>query len=653
MDVRLPDGTLIQGVPDNITKAELTAKLARNGYDVSKLKSNPQLDGVPGQPGDVMGNRNVGQPSAGRSIGERIEGGIETAMTLATGATGGTLGMVGGTVKGLAGAVMDGTFGTQAGVRQVEQSAANGMQALTYAPRTEAGQEYAGKVGEVLAETIPAMGLTSEMAAIGRGASQVGKAARGYAAATNASLNAADAALAAAPKAPLRDLVRKPVASMSGVGAAETRKAAIRAERFDRFGIKPTEGQLTRDPVQIKFEREIAKTEEGKAAADRFAEQNVQVERVLSGLEEETGALIADPYDKGKAIVEAVETKAAAKKAEANVAYTEARAAGEMMEPVDITPVLTFVKANKGKDKMAPIISMIESEIKQNGKEVGGGLDKLTLNPTPKRIMMTLDAAEDLRQAINDLAEPGTPNMPIGIKVKQLLDKATEEKGGEKYKVARKKWADYSKEFTDRDAINSLLRTKPGRTDRVVPFEQTFDHLIIKGNRDSVKHVFKVLDDTPAGQQAAAELRGALVSHIRDKVFSNGGADKLGNVVGSQKKILDVVTQLDRKGVLEAALGKDGARAIRDLRDLAVDIYTEPGVVNRSNNENAIVAALDKIHNTSGFLPGAGYVTKHVRDHVKSRVIAKKIEKALNPGHKSGDSTPTPPRSRPAGAPLH
>lgn len=39
MDVRLPDGTVIQGVPDNITKAELTAKLAKNGYDVSKLST--------------------------------------------------------------------------------------------------------------------------------------------------------------------------------------------------------------------------------------------------------------------------------------------------------------------------------------------------------------------------------------------------------------------------------------------------------------------------------------------------------------------------------------------------------------------------------------------------------------------------------------
>lgn len=37
MDVRLPDGTVITGVPDNFTKAQLIEKLRANGYDVSKL----------------------------------------------------------------------------------------------------------------------------------------------------------------------------------------------------------------------------------------------------------------------------------------------------------------------------------------------------------------------------------------------------------------------------------------------------------------------------------------------------------------------------------------------------------------------------------------------------------------------------------------
>jgi hypothetical protein len=37
MDVRLPDGTIIKGVPDGMSKADLTTKLQANGYDISKL----------------------------------------------------------------------------------------------------------------------------------------------------------------------------------------------------------------------------------------------------------------------------------------------------------------------------------------------------------------------------------------------------------------------------------------------------------------------------------------------------------------------------------------------------------------------------------------------------------------------------------------
>ena len=42
MDVRLPDGTVIQNVPDGISKAELTAKLKSNGYDIAKLETASQ-----------------------------------------------------------------------------------------------------------------------------------------------------------------------------------------------------------------------------------------------------------------------------------------------------------------------------------------------------------------------------------------------------------------------------------------------------------------------------------------------------------------------------------------------------------------------------------------------------------------------------------
>lgn len=59
MDVQLPDGTIIRGIPDGTSRADLTAKLARNGYDVSKL------DGAPAQPSN--GQRNLSDLITGRA----------------------------------------------------------------------------------------------------------------------------------------------------------------------------------------------------------------------------------------------------------------------------------------------------------------------------------------------------------------------------------------------------------------------------------------------------------------------------------------------------------------------------------------------------------------------------------------------------------
>ena len=40
MDVRLPDGTVIQNVPDNITKAELDEKLKANNINIEQPMNN-------------------------------------------------------------------------------------------------------------------------------------------------------------------------------------------------------------------------------------------------------------------------------------------------------------------------------------------------------------------------------------------------------------------------------------------------------------------------------------------------------------------------------------------------------------------------------------------------------------------------------------
>jgi hypothetical protein len=70
MNVTLPDGTVIRDVPDNITKAELTEKLARNGYDVSKLSAS-----------QLKQKAETYDPTEGMSGFEKFAAGTGKAMT--------------------------------------------------------------------------------------------------------------------------------------------------------------------------------------------------------------------------------------------------------------------------------------------------------------------------------------------------------------------------------------------------------------------------------------------------------------------------------------------------------------------------------------------------------------------------------------------
>lgn len=82
------------------------------------------------------------------TMGERVMGALETVPALATGAL--TAPVVEGSK--IYGALTSGQFGTQAGIRAGEE-AGRKMQERFYQPRTAAGQEYMGDIGNAMART--------------------------------------------------------------------------------------------------------------------------------------------------------------------------------------------------------------------------------------------------------------------------------------------------------------------------------------------------------------------------------------------------------------------------------------------------------------------------------------------------------------------
>lgn len=146
MDVRLPDGTIIKGVPDGMSKADLTAKLAANGYDVAKLNAAPAPAPVaapaaaPAQTGIPLGRRII----------ETVEPTVEMLGAAGGGMLGtplGPAGIVGGAGLGY-GLAKGGlrTLKTALGYEQGPQSASEALTTGAQDVLTGATLEAGGRV---------------------------------------------------------------------------------------------------------------------------------------------------------------------------------------------------------------------------------------------------------------------------------------------------------------------------------------------------------------------------------------------------------------------------------------------------------------------------------------------------------------------------
>lgn len=584
-------------------------------------------------------------PAADPTLIDKVIGTGETALTLATGATGGTLGMLGGTVKGLAGSVMDGTFGTQEGVRAVDKAAGEGMAALTYQPRTESGQQQASAVGEVMAAAIPAMPLTAELGAIGRGASVVAQGARDVGAASVQRIRTVAPAIAERVERTLR---RNPVpeaatpGTKGGVGSAGTDMATMRVQSAENLPVpmRLTRGQATRDQDQIRFEVETAKGAQGGKIREFTAEQNELFHKNFDAMVDMTGAEVSALIDVGRAVDSAIVKKAARDKAEIRVAYKNADKAGEMEAPVTLAGLVDHLNDSAPDAATAPLLTTARGRAIQLGIAAEGPDGQLMPLPT------TLKNAERYRQAVGRATDLEATNIRQSAIIKGEIDSATDSLGGAAYKAARRLRENYAKQYEDRAVVASLLSKKRGMADRKVALEDVFHETILKGSREDLSYVRRVLQTGDAeGKQAWRELQGATANWLKDEALKNVATDTRGNRIVSAAQLDRAVKQLEQGGKMDFIFGKQGAQMMRDLNDLAkVTMTTPPGAVNTSNTASVLLAALTEA-GVTGSMTGLPVpvlsALRLVSMQVKDRRIQKRIEQALN--HRA-PSPPEPPR---------
>ncbi len=607
MDVQLPDGTTVKGVPDGTSKAELATKLKANGRDVPAEWFAPEKSAAEARKPDLF---------------DKVRGGIEAVgepiLSVASSIPASIAGNVAGAVDTIAG----GGFGTPEATRRGAQRAQSVTEALTYVPRNKAAQgalETAGKAFDAskIAGLNPAIGFDFPRGAAG-GVREAGR---------HAGSLGAEASTAA-----LEDVISNvrgnpPATGMAGIGSAETDAAKMRRERAASLPVplNLSKGQAERGFEQQRFERETAKQGKvGEPLRQHYAEQNSRILQNFDSWVDQVGAESPNLRATGQAVDKALVDKSKKAKSRINDAYEKARTAGELEAPVATDALVEYLEKNRPAAVNAPVLTTIEQKLLQLGgatRDAKGAL-------TPGRI--PLNDFEEIRKLIGQVSDSTPTNAHFGREAKGVIDAATEGAGGKLYKEARKLRYEYGKEFEQHGAIDKLLSTKTGTTDRKVAFEDVFSHSILSGSYDDLAALRRTLQTGgDAGQQAWKELQGETLKYLKQEATKGISTDIKGNPIVSAAGLDRAIKNLDREGKLDLLYGKKGAQQLRDVNDIAKDVFTSPpGAVNTSGTGAVVLEALSNM--VVGKLPTAlGKGLSAAKGYFDERKTRKRVKDSI------------------------
>lgn len=509
------------------------------------------------------------------SMADKLLGIPETALSAITGAVAMPVGAMAG--------ILGGKLGQGPNVKAMERV----MEAGTYVPRTESGQEYLRSLGQLTS------GIPAFVPAVGQ-AGQIAQTA-------NALANRAGPAAQRVAQTVQNALVRTPEPQMAGGGAALTQEALMRAERAQRQGIPLTKGEQTQSLAQQQLEQDLFKSNKPQLVApltNLKQQQQEAIGRQFQRLTEATGSTVADVdpiylRDVGKIVDAPLMAEYQKSINNYRSKYNAADNAGETLQEVPYQSLVDYINKQTPttRTSLAPILQDTLEQLKINDPSGTGNI--------------SIRALEDVYQNIGKKAQLGTPNSTYGKDLKGLIDQTTEGAGGDLYKEARAARRQFAKEFEDVAAVAKLVGSKG--EDRLVRLSNVFDNVVLGSTKEDVQHITSLLKRAgPEGQQAINELKGQTVQWLKGQATGVNGVTKFDNF----RKAVD---KLEREDKLTELFGKDGREQILDLRDTVKDaMVKQPGAVNYSNTASALMRGLENI---ALRVPGAKTVAELRQDY--------------------------------------
>jgi hypothetical protein len=570
---------------------------------------------------------------AAKAYGEAVAAPLEAGASLGSGLFATAVGGLAGIGQGIKNAFAPDPSNMSAGDRVAQV-----QDALTYRPRTEAGQatvdaaslpfnklaqggDWAGKkTTDLTGSPLLGAGVNTAIQALpavvapelaGKVGRLVGRDSGGAAGATSGAARGASAAERA--EAYVRDRVgvdwnslsqglKDTITSIAKDSASLDRldpAAVARKARMDAAGLKGTRGQVTRDLAQLTKEENLVKSDAGKGIRDTKADQDTRLHQLVDSVRESTGAVAKTREQVGKSVQnEGLRAKIRESKKNYDTLYKTARETEPEAE-VRAEPLYKFLRENPSVQHVGWLGDWLRKAKVEMPSAVEGE------EPTLRGVK--LEELDDLRKRALRANKPGSPDAHYAGQVIEAIDKAFDDvpAAAKNWKAARDAFREHQQTYKETGINRDLGTQKKGNQDARVALEDTVDKVLRSSSEDIGKLRATLGDDS----QAMKDLRGGVIDKLKQAAT---GKREIGNEQGVTQfnsSFRNLFNELDKDGKIEQLFTPEQVKRLRDINQLVEDVRTTPsGRVAGSDTVPRLVSMLDKVAD----LPIAGGIAKTI-----------------------------------------
>lgn len=391
--------------------------------------------------------------------------------------------------------------------------------------------------------------------------------------------------------------------------------ALARKADFDSLNIKPTLGQLTREPGQFQFEqntRGIAGS--GDELASRFNEQNTGLVDAINSVKGNVGGSI-DKYGANVKVQEALRKTNNQRESVKRALYEKVKeSSGRNIElsPYEFTQNLANDIDYNFANKFLP-------------KEFKSVLNDISTGKLP----FTLNHAVQLRQWANDAYSPsgGATNKALGILKKHLdnsMENAASAANNGANAVVKESWKDFkiaTKAARQQFGMLEKIPALKAAVDNNIPDEKFIEKYVVSSSAKP-RELLNLRAQLRESPEAWQEIRGQVVDFLKKKAtagqsdefakFSQSGFKNGVNAIGNAK--------------LKILFSPEELAQINAIQRVASSIQVQPvgAAVNNSGTSQAIA-------NLMGRMSGLPYLKELAINPLMNFRVQGQVNSALNP----------------------